>query len=391
MRCSIVASVRLEFVQQFTSNGSRYYYFRRPGCQRVRLEGLPGSEEFMASYGAALTASEPRKGIGADRNAPGTIAHLVALYAESSHFKHEIAAETRRTTWSVLQKFRDEHGTKRVALLKREHILAILEGRPPFARRNWLRGLRPLMAFAVDAGLIATNPIDGIKAKLPRNPQGFRPWGEEQIAAFRHRHALGTRERLALELLLGTCQRRGDVVRMGRQDIRDGVLSVRQGKTGVALRLPIVPELQEAIDAMPAEGRHLTFLTTQKGEPYTPEGFGNWFREACQAAGLAGFSAHGLRKASMRRLAESGASVNEIAAWSGHQTWREVAHYTRSAEQALLAQEALAKTRTKLSKPVGQTVKNAKKANENKGKKTGLGAAPNSQAIAGHARCGRPP
>jgi hypothetical protein len=78
----------------------------------------------------------------------------------------------------------------------------------------------------------------------------------------------------------------------------------------------------------------------------------------------------------MRRLAESGASVNQIAAWSGHQTWREVAHYTRSAEQALLAQEALAKTRTKLSKPVGLTVKNAKKANENKGEKTGLRAAP---------------
>ena len=62
---------------------------------------------------------------------PGTVTALVALYANSSQFKHEIATETRRTMWVILQKFRDEHGSKRVALLRREHVLAILDGRPP--------------------------------------------------------------------------------------------------------------------------------------------------------------------------------------------------------------------------------------------------------------------
>ena len=86
----------------------------------------------------------------------------------------------------------------------------------------------------------------------------------------------------------------------------------------------------------------------------------------CNEAGLRGFSAHGLRKASMTRLAEAGCSVHEIAAFSGHRTLSEIARYTRSVEQAALAREAMAKARTKLSKSMGPTVKNGRKSNENK-------------------------
>jgi integrase len=351
-----MARIRLRFAQAFVAHGKAYYYFRKPGCARVKLPGLPGSEAFMSAYQTALAGSMPLD-VGANRNVPGTIAALVALYANSSFFKHEIAPATQRPMWGILQKFRDEHGSKRVALLRREHVLAILDGRQPFARRNWLRALRPLMRFAVSINMIAEDPTRDIKAKVPRTGEGFRAWGEEQIAAFRAHHKLGTRARLALELLLNTAQRRGDVVRMGPQHIRNGLLHVRQQKTGVPLQLPIFPELQQTIDAMPTKGRHLTFLVTASGKPFSPASFGNWFRLAANEAGLHGFRAHGLRKASCRRLAECGCSVHEIAAFSGHKTLSEVAHYTRAVEQAALAREAMAKTRTKLSKTVGPIVK----------------------------------
>jgi integrase len=358
-----VTRIRLAHFQGFQARGRVYYYFRKPGSPRTRLPGLPGSAEFMEAYQAALAANEPLE-IGKKRNAPGTIAFLVALYADSSHFKHEIAAETRRTQWAILQRFRDEHGTKRVATLRREHVLAILANRPPFAKRNWLRALKPLMDFAVAISLIGENPITDLKLKLPKKGEGFRAWGEEQIATFRQRHAIGTRARLALELLLNTTQRRGDAVGMGHQHIRNGVLHVRQSKTGVSLQLPIFPELREAIDAMQGD-RHLTFLVTAAGRPFTPAGFTNWFRDRCNEAGLPGFSAHGLRKAGLRRLAQAGCSVHEIAAFSGHKTLAEVAHYTRSVEQAALAQEAMVKARTKLSNSVGPIVKPGKKASKN--------------------------
>ena len=78
------------------------------------------------------------------------------------------------------------------------------------------------------------------------------------------------------------------------------------------MAVPIHPDLQAALDGTPSN--HLTFLTTSLGKPFTAAGFTNWFREACNAAGLPkGTSAHGLRKAAARRLAEAGCSANVIA------------------------------------------------------------------------------
>jgi len=59
--------------------------------------------------------------------------------------------------------------------------------------------------------------------------------------------------------------------------------------------------------------------------------------------------------------------VHEIAAFSGHKTLAEIAHYTRSVEQEALAEAAMAKARTKLSKPVGHFDKSQKKASANNG------------------------
>jgi hypothetical protein len=100
-----MTKIRLRFVQAFTAHGKPYYYFRKPGCARIKLPGLPGSAEFMDAYQVALAASAPPSDIGAKRSGPGTLNALVALYANSSQFKHEIAAETRRTMWAILRRF----------------------------------------------------------------------------------------------------------------------------------------------------------------------------------------------------------------------------------------------------------------------------------------------
>jgi integrase len=118
---------------------------------------------------------------------------------------------------------------------------------------------------------------------------------------------------------------------MGRQHIKDGLLSVRQQKTKTTLVIPITQPLREVLAAHPAD--NLTFLTTHTGKPFSPGGFSNWFGHECAEAGLAGLSAHGLRKAMCRRLAEAGRSVNQIAA---------VARYTRAADQQRMAAEAMA-------------------------------------------------
>src|SRR5262245_5803367 len=127
-----------------------------------------------------------------------------------------------------------------------------------------------------------------------------------------------------------------------RQHIRDGVFTVKQEKTGVTLAIPVHAHLQAVLDATPSE--NLTFLVTATGKPYGGNAFSEQFRKWCDAAGLPQrWKPHGLRKAACRRLAEAGCSANEIMAISGHATMKELVRYTKAADQARLARNAMAK------------------------------------------------
>lgn len=171
---------------------------------------------------------------------------------------------------------------------------------------------------------------------------GFHTWTEDDIASFEAVHPIGGRPRLAFGILLYTAQRRSDVVRMGRQHIRYGLRHVVQQKTGATLAIPMHPELVKIIEATP--NVNLTYLVTRDGSPFTPAGFTNWFREVCNEANLPrGRSAHGLRKAACRRLAEAGCSANVIASISGHASLREVQRYTAAADQRRMAKEGMTK------------------------------------------------
>jgi site-specific recombinase XerD len=87
----------------------------------------------------------------------------------------------------------------------------------------------------------------------------------------------------------------------------------------------------------------MTFLVTEYGRPFTPSGFGNWFRDQCDQANLRHCSAHGLRKATAAALAEAGATTHEIAAVTGHMSLEEIERYTRAARTKKLADTAIAK------------------------------------------------
>jgi integrase len=89
----------------------------------------------------------------------------------------------------------------------------------------------------------------GIKVRLPKS-DGYHMWTEDEIGAFEGKHPIGSKARLALALGLYTAQRRGDVVKIGRQHIRDGVLRFRQNKTGATLAIPVHAELQEIINEL---------------------------------------------------------------------------------------------------------------------------------------------
>jgi len=333
-------------------------YFRRPGFKAIALPGLPGSAEFMEAYRVALEGGELQ--IAATRTVAGTVNALVTAYLDStssstSPFKTS-APETQRTRRNILENFRKAHGDlpvyrtvrdKRVLLLTREHVQRIVNKKAatPFAQRNFLNTLRAMFQWAMKEGRIPDDPTLGVKREKVRST-GYKTWSEHHIGRFETAHPVGTKGRLAFALLLYTGQRRGDVVKLGPQHIHRGVLAIDQGKTEggeeAHLEMPVHPKLREIIDATPTVGVK-TFLVTHFGKPYSAPGFGNWFRELCDEAGCPDVSAHGLRKATARRLAEIGCSANQIASITGHASLSEVQRYTRAADRKRMAREAMAK------------------------------------------------
>lgn len=312
----------------------------RKGLFSTYLKSKPDTDEFWQEYQAAMEGLRRASGqIGATRHRAGTIAATVLAYYRSPEYLG-LSDATKTTYRGILDRFAKAHGDKPLKGLQRQHVKAIL-GRMadrPHAANNLLRLLRLLFDFAIESELADSNVARGVKGYKVRS-KGFATWSEAEIAAFEARHPIGTRARLAMALMLYTGQRRGDVVRMGWQHVDGDRIALSQGKTGEALTIRMHRALLDALANTPKT--NMTFLVTELGAPFSPAGFGNWFREMCDQAGLKGRSAHGLRKAAARRLAEAGNSTKRIQAITGHRTLKEVERYTRDADQRRLADEAV--------------------------------------------------
>jgi integrase len=307
------------------------------------LHGHAFSAAFEAAYRAAVDGQPlaPTPNGAALRSGPGSVNSVVALYLQSSTFT-KLSSTTQKQRWPVLNRFRENHGTLPLAKIHRQFIKGVLTSYDGHTARRWFQVIRGLMQFAVEKGFCEVDPTAGIKRPPAPKSDGHATWEESEIALFRSHFAIGTMERLAMELALNTGQRVSDLIRMGRQHIRKNVLTIKQQKTGAQVAIPIHPELAAVLAATPAPG--LTFLTNGKGEPWQAHRFSKWFSDAALLAGLpAGYTAHGLRKGCCKRLADMGCTVTEIAAISGHKTLAEVQRYVAAYDRSRAAGAAMAK------------------------------------------------
>jgi len=321
--------------------GKQRYRYRRVGHRTAYLPGLPGSPEFLAAYERAVNGDEANEGVGSKRTKAGTINALAVQIYQSAEWQ-ALSASTQRTYRGILEQLRASHGDKMVRAIDVEvcHRLRDRKAATPAAANNLIKVLRWALEFALRRNQLKSNPAARVKPLKIRS-DGFHTWTDDQISIFEANWPVGTRERLAFDLFLYTGQRRGDVRRLGRQHLADGQLSLRQEKTGAQLVIPIHAALAASLATVPSA--QLTLLVTQSGQPFSAAGLGNWFGDACRAAGLAGCTAHGLRKAAARRLAEAGCTAHEIMSITGHRTLKEVDRYTRAAAQRGLAVTAISK------------------------------------------------
>jgi len=294
----------------------------------------------MRQYAAALDGVKVQTGnIGAARTRPGSFDALCVSYYRSPDFRG-LRPSTQSARRHILERFRSVHGGKPLRGLHRQHMTAVIGAKAdkPEAANHLLKTLRIVLNYAVDQGMLTSNPATGIK-KYRSKGEGHHSWTEGEVAQFERLHPVGSKARLALALGLYTAQRKGDVLRMGWQHVSGDCITVRQEKTDAALLIPMHPQLVAVLASVPRG--NLTFLMTEHGAPFTPNGFGNWWRDRCNEAGLRHCSFHGLRKAAATRLANAGCRVDQVKAITGHRSLAEVARYTKAADQRRLARQAL--------------------------------------------------
>jgi integrase len=336
-----MTKIHLRYVDRFVDrHGHVRHYFRRSGGRRLALPGVPGSDEFMAAYKAALAGEDVPAAEPKGRGEPGTFSRLAAQYFVSPDFLR-LRTRTRHVYRLVIERFLIEHGHRRVAEMRRDDVKKIMaiKSATPGAANDLLKKIRTLIKFAIDAGWRTDDPTLRVKT-FPEHE--FHTWTEDEIAQYEQRWPIGSRERTAFALHLYTGQRRSDVVRMAWTDVVENAINVVQAKTGVRLTIPLHPNLSAALRAWPR--KHVVMLTTAFNRPFSYACYGNMMADAIAATGLPDRCVlHGLRKAAARRLAEAGCTEKEIAAVTGHTTLKEVARYTRAADQKRLAAGAVAK------------------------------------------------
>jgi integrase len=327
---------RKPYTQKETNrHGNTVWYFRRGKEKRVRLPGQFGSKEFNAAYDAALAGQQiaPKVPVAAT-----TLRWLVDRYYESGRYTN-LRPNTQRNHRLMLEdvcrtgtdlKFRSlTAGDITSGMVRRE-------GTPRMAA-TYVSVMRALFAFAKDKGWISENPVhEDIKARQGKT-DGYHTWTVEEVDRYQKRHPVGTQARLALDIFLYTGLRRSDALTLGRQHVRDGTISIRAGKNGAEIVIPLLPPLAKSIEA--TKTGDMVFLINSRGEPWKNISFGYWFADRCDEAGVPG-RAHGLRKAGATIAANNGATAFQLTAMFGWSSVKMAEVYTRKADRVHLAEQA---------------------------------------------------
>ncbi|WP_375776035.1 tyrosine-type recombinase/integrase [Bradyrhizobium sp. ma5] len=318
-----------------------HYYAWRGG---PAIEAKPNTPEFLLAYNEAhASLRQPRA---------GTFMTIIAQYKAAPEFTG-LAASSRRSYLAYLKLIENEFGDLPLTALADRRVRGDFKSwrdsfseTPRKADYAWTT-LARVMSFAKDRGIIASNPCER-GGRLYAADRKDNIWGEQQIAAILE--TASAEIKLALMLALWTGQRQGDLLRLPWSAYDGTYLRLRQSKTGRRIAMPAGAPLKAVLDK--TERRSPLILTNSYSRPWTSDGFRTSWSKACNRAGIEDLTFHDLRGTAVVRLAVAGATVPQIATFTGH-SLKDVeaildAHYLgrdiQLAEAAVLKLEA----RTKL-------------------------------------------
>jgi integrase len=294
----------------------RIYYYHR--TTKKRLNGKPGSAEFIRNYASAENYLEIYNS--------GVLNSLIRDYAVSPEFG-KLADSTQREYRRMLNKVEAEFGTMPLAALEDPRVrqdfmkwranIAITSGEREADNR--LSIISAMLSWAKENGQVFSNHIAGFR-RLHKVDRSDMIWLPEHIAAFMAVAPIELQR--ALILALHTGQRQGDLLRLSWSNLSDGWISLRQGKSarsGVAGRKVEFPCSQALLNNLKGFPRNSTLmLVTKTGLPWKPRHFKSEWEKASKAAGITDLHFHDLRGTAITMLAEAGCTAPQIASITGH-------------------------------------------------------------------------
>jgi integrase len=316
------------YVYRLKRGAREYLEFRRNGVSVIMRE-TPGTAEFALAYARLMNTGK----VTATKQ---SFSALVRLYRASP--KYAARAERTRADYDkVLAWVVKALGPLPVAGLRRKDVIRARDENADAVRfANYIvQVLSIIMEYAIDLGWRDDNPAKGV-AKLKADNPPREPWPAAMIEAYRAK--ADGRALLIFELCLGTGARIGDVLRMRWNDLRDGGVVIRQGKTRKGVWLPLTAPLRAVLDATPRRG--LTIVAQRNGRPTSYRGAAHLVMAVRKAIGAEAYDLHSLRHSTASELLAAGCTDEQVAAVLGHSSARTVPVYTASIRQMERAKQA---------------------------------------------------
>lgn len=368
-------ATKLQYLRiDYSRHGKMRVMVRRHG-KTIQLRAKPLTPEFYQEYGIALGELSSITPLEINLKSD-TLAWLILEYMRSGRFA-VLADETKKVRRRVLNNIAAEFGDLKFAKMNRFDIEKIraqkIAEQKPAAAEHRRKVLKQVFVEATAKGLITHDPFHGVETsrdnkalraktheKNGTSYTGHWTWTTEQVEQFFDYWPSGTTPHICMALMYYLGVRISDAQKLGPRDECSGRMiwttSKRVGKNsqGVEMDLPIIPPLREAIDAVRSSNLVSleNFVLTKFGSPFSQKSLSHWFSERAKMAGLpTECTAHGVRKALAKRLAESGASSSELKATFGWSTSKLADLYTEQASKKDLATSSLERMKNKVVTP----------------------------------------
>lgn len=337
-----------KYVKLYESGGRVYAYYRRQGLQ-FRIEGEPGTRQWMDNY------EEIHRNFnqGKERSQPvqGSVDSAIIAYKKSERYRI-LSQNTKDTYGYAFAKVSRAIGTVPLSSITRRVVVRLQEKIAETNPRTAIevtKVLKLVFECACDLGEIDRNPAKDVK-----RPPGYRAnqraaWTDEQISAFLH----GAKPiwRRAVMVALYTGLRRGDLLQLTKANIKDGWIETRIAKTDGETAIPIHSDLALELDhEMPTSS--LMLIPTANGRQMNKDSLSHGIQKECKRLGIVpNPPLHGLRRNAIIRLLEVGCTLEEVMAITD-QSKRMVEYYAGRRHRRALAEVVKIKMERKPDKSV---------------------------------------